>query len=108
MQSKIHYRVDGVILIQQKACDYIVMNENKKTVYFIELKGNKIIEAAEQLLETYKLLKQYLRDYEIHFRIVSSKAKTHNIQSSSFRKIKGELMKLGNFCMKNNEISEDI
>ena len=104
----IQYRVDGVILINQKACDYIVLNEKKKTAYLIELKGNKINEAADQLLETYKTLKQYLRGYKLHFRIVASKAKTHNIRSAAFRKIKGELMKIGSFDMKNKELTENI
>ncbi len=104
----IQYKVDGKILIQQKACDYIVMNEDKNTAYLIELKGNKTNEAAEQLLATYQSLKHYLRGYKIHFRIISSKAKTHNINSAAFRKNKGELMKLGDFDMQNNKLSEDI
>ena len=103
-----HYRVDGVILTNQKACDYIVINENKKTAYLIELKGCRIDKAAEQLKATEETLSEYLRGYKLQFRIVCSKSRTTNVPLNSQRKIIDKWKKEKRFRMSTNEINEVI
>ena len=103
-----HYRIDGVILRQHKACDYILINEKKKTAYLIELKGCRIDKAAEQLKATEETLREYLKKYKLCFRIVCSTSRTTNVPLSSYRKIVAELEKKGNFRKKTNELEEDI
>ena len=43
-----HYRVDGVIFVNETACDYILINEDesKKIAYLIELKGCRVYKAV--------------------------------------------------------------
>ena len=103
-----HYRIDGVIFTNETACDYILLNEDKGTAYLIELKGRKTDKAAEQLKATEEKLRQYLKNYKLHFRIVSSKSSTHNINSAAFRKIQAELCKRGDLKLQSNELEENI
>ncbi|MBQ7219871.1 MAG: hypothetical protein IJS28_02710 [Synergistaceae bacterium] len=103
-----HYRVDGVILCGERACDYIVINEKKKTAYLIELKGCRIDKAAEQLKATAEILGQYLRGYELRFRIVASKSRTSNTPLNSARRIIDKWEASGRFRMSTNEMKEDI
>ena len=103
-----HYRVDGVILRDQKACDYILMNESKSIAYLIELKGRSVEKAAEQLKATAEALGQYLGGYKLQFRIVCSQSRTHNVISASARKIIDAWTKAGQFCRRTNELQENI
>lgn len=80
------YQIDGVILKRQTACDYLVLNDDKKTAYFIELKGTDIIHAGEQLEAGANALKGQLSGYRPHFRIVATKIGTHKIHDSRYRK----------------------
>ena len=85
-----HYKIDGVIFINETTCDYILINEDKKFAYLIELKGCGIDKAAEQLEATSDKLSKYLRDYNIRFRIIASnvpsrKSRTHGVNSSSYK-----------------------
>ena len=104
----IHYRVDGVILTNQKACDFIILNEKTKTAYLIELKGCRIDKAVEQLKATEETLRPYLQGYTLKFRIVCSKSRTTNTPLNSYTKIVRQLEKLGNFQKQTNELKEDI
>lgn len=54
----------------------------------IELKGGNIDEAIGQLEAGEQKCRQELKEYSFFYRIVCSKARTHKIQSSKFRKFK--------------------
>jgi hypothetical protein len=78
------YKIDGEVVPRtdnRPACDYLVLNDDKKTAYFIELKGSDILRAIKQVEETEKMLKNELSDYSARFRIVY-KSGTHDIQNS--------------------------
>ena len=60
-------------LIIQKKCDYLVLNDDKRTAYFIELKGSDITGAIEQIEQTVEKLKRDLLDYDKRLRIVYSR-----------------------------------
>ena len=66
-QSKVrHYKVDGDVITDNKTvrCDYLVLNDDKKAAYFIELKGvGGINKTMEQIISTIKLLKNELPSY---------------------------------------------
>lgn len=80
------YKIDGEVIAQGPRCDYLVMNEDMKTAYLIELKGSDLETAAAQLEETAKKLARGLYSYELSFRIVANKCKTQEIESTAFRK----------------------
>ena len=100
-----HYKIDGVVLKTGSRCDYLLINEKKRTAYLIELKGSDLVKAAEQLENTERALQKELSDYELRYRIVANKCKTQEIQSSAYRtyqiRWKGRLRQ-GTGCMEEN------
>lgn len=83
-----HYKLDGDLVRQQKCCDYLLTNDTLKKAYFIELKGRNIDDAILQLINGAKLFGSELQEYELLYRIVASKVRTHDIQKNEFRKFK--------------------
>lgn len=107
-----HYRVDGVILQNQTACDYILINETDGIAFLIELKGCRVDKAAAQLQATEEALREYLKEYKLQFRIVTSttpsrKSRTTGVKTS-YPKIIDVWKSKGQFKMQTNEIEEDI
>ncbi len=80
-----HYRIDGVVIKQGNKCDYLLINEDTKDAYLIELKGRDLIGAAQQLEATEIALKTQLLSYSIKYRIVASKCRTQEIENSEFK-----------------------
>lgn len=101
-----HYKLDGGLVSQQKCCDYLLLNDTKKQAYFIELKGNDIKKGIEQLKCGVKIFSPELSGYDILCRLVCSRAKTHNVHDSTFRKFKKEYGK--KFKYKENILEENI
>ena len=107
-----HYRVDGVILQNQTACDYILINETERIAFLIELKGCRVDKAVAQLQATEEALREYLRIYKLQFRIVTStspsrKSRTTGVKTS-YPKIIDLWTNKKQFKMQTNEIKEDI
>ena len=65
----------------------MLTNDDRKKVYFIELKGTDVKKCIEQLEETERILGNEFPDYERYFRIVY-KANTHGIRSTAISKFK--------------------
>ena len=66
-------KIDGYAITENiKKCDYLVLNDDKCTAYFIELKGRDISGAINQIENTVVKLKKYLNAYNIQMRIVYS------------------------------------
>lgn len=69
-----HIRIDGKVIPRDcrdtKRIDFLLLNETKKTAYFIELKGSHIKDAFEQLEVTDKCLKHILKEYAVRWRII--------------------------------------
>ena len=89
-----HYRVDGVILVNEKACDYILINEDSKTAYLIELKGCRVDKAAEQLRATAEKFKKELRGYMLQFRIVTSESPSRGSRTTRLKKSSLKIIKV--------------
>lgn len=83
-----HYRIDGVVIVKGKKCDFLLINEDKKTAYLIEIKGADLSEAARQLAGTEEALSEQLSGYSVHYRIVASKCKMQEIETASFKKFR--------------------
>ena len=69
-----HIKIDGKVIPKEyrdtKRIDFLLLNETKKTAYFIELKGSHIKDAFEQLEVTDKHLNPLLEGYAIQWRII--------------------------------------
>lgn len=83
-----HYKLDGGIVTNEKSCDFLLLNDSSKKAYFIELKGTEIDTAVEQLEASAKRFAAELKNYEFLYRIVCSRALTHNIQKPTYRRFK--------------------
>lgn len=81
-----HYKLDGELIKQQKCCDFLLINDTCHRAYFIELKGRNMDEAVPQLENAVRICGPELKGYEYYYRIVQSKARTHEIKKLSFRK----------------------
>ncbi len=81
------YQIDGYVITDpnEKKCDYLILNDDKKDAYLIELKGTELLHALEQIEQTEKILGRDLSLYEKYYRIVY-RANTHDIHSLKFTK----------------------
>ena len=76
--------------------------------YLIELKGLDIEHAIEQLEETAQRLRNELRPYRVKYRLVHSRAKTHAIHSTRFKKFCQRHSQRGEFIHKEGVLEEKI
>lgn len=100
------YRIDGIVITSGSACDFLLINEDVLSAYFIELKGSDLSQAARQLESSEAALKDELSAYKLNFRIVASKARTHAIEGVTFRRFKES--KKTSLKYSTNRIEEDI
>ena len=67
------FKVDGYVITENiKKCDYLLLNDDNHTAYFIELKGTDIADAIKQIEQTLEILKNDLINYDKKLRIVFS------------------------------------
>lgn len=99
-----HYKLDGDIFTQSKCCDFLLINDTRKKAYFIELKGSQVDKAIDQLEAGEQKCRSELIGYQLFYRIVCSKAKTHQIQNTKFRRFKEKHVNC--FQMKENYMEE--
>ena len=75
------FKIDGeVIKGDERRCDWLVINGDAKTAYYIELKGSDIEKAIDQLENTHSILKNEIPDYGTYYRIVY-KSGSHSVYS---------------------------
>lgn len=102
-----HYQIDGVVMTSGTRCDFLVINEDKKTVYFIELKGSDILKAATQIEATESYLASQLKYYSgRQYRIIPNRVNTHDLKSSAFRRYQIRWGK--NLVVKTSQLTENI
>ena len=99
------YQLDGVIIKNQKTCDYLVLNDDSKKAFFIELKGRNVSEAISQFEGAILKTKSELLEYSRKFRIISSKSNTHEIRDSKIIKFQKTYKDLK---IKTKELRESI
>lgn len=83
-----HYRLDGDLVKNEKCCDFLLVNDSMRKAYLIELKGGHIDDAVDQLEAGEQKICADLNGYIFFYRIVSSKARTHKLNSNKLRKFK--------------------
>ena len=78
-----HFKVDGEIFTGtvETRCDYLLLNDDTKTAYYIELKGSDLSKAIQQIENTIKLLSPSLPGYAVLRRIVYHTG-SHNVHAS--------------------------
>lgn len=106
------YRIDGKVIKDKKVqkCDYLVLNDEKKTAYFIELKGKHLLKAKEQLEETYRRVKGSVAGYEIFYRLVyhTGTQDVDDSQMVKWRQKCGRVGKVDRVQWKQGELTENI
>ena len=101
-----HYKIDGTVIKEGNRCDYLLINEEKRMSYLIELKGSDLVKAVQQLETTERNLKQEISAYNLQYRIVAHKCKMQEIRSSAYRKY--QLRWKGKLVQKTGFIEENI
>ena len=78
------YCLDDRAIVQNEEprCDYLVLNDDKKRAYFIELKGRHIERAKAQIENAERLLAGDVEDYARFYRIVY-KTGTQSVRSAA-------------------------
>ena len=78
-----HYCMDDDNIIENSVqrCDYLLLNDDKKRAYFIELKGKAIEHAKCQIESAERLVAEDIEGYTRFYRIVY-RARTQNVRSS--------------------------
>lgn len=87
------YQLDGQVFTgHEQRCDFLVMNQDKKSAYLIELKGSNVLHAMAQVLYSERLLKEDLADYDVFYRIVY-RTRTQEVRQSRIIRWKEKLGK---------------
>ena len=84
------FKIDGDVFpvnTEPQRCDYLLLNDTKKTAYFIELKGTQAKKAIDQIEASISEIKGSIPQYKIYRRIVTSRG-THGVQQESLTRWK--------------------
>lgn len=76
--------------VGEKRCDYLISigEKNTKKVFFIELKGGRLVDAIKQIHSTIVYLKEEFKDFEMNARIVGSRDVPGFINNPYYLKLK--------------------
>ena len=77
------FKVDGEVVAagdMSPRCDYLLLNDDAKTSYYIELKGSDLVKAIEQIETTVAMIAPSIPEYAVLRRIVF-RTGTHGIQT---------------------------
>lgn len=103
------YKIDGDIIRDASIrCDFLLMNEDRRDAYLIELKGSDIEHALEQLEATARHFQNELQGYCIKYRLVCSRVKTQAIHSIKYKKFLKKHKNANEFICRENQIKEII
>ena len=109
------YQIDGDVISsddKELRCDYMILNDDTKKVYLIELKASKVKHGVEQLDNTEKMFRNELKGYTFYKRLVfSGKSATHGIISSELRRWQergGKVASVWCNIFKRSPMKEDI
>lgn len=102
------YHVDGDVIREGMRCDFLVMVEEGRMAYLIELKGSDIGHAVLQLDATERHLRSELAGWTMRYRIVCTKSRTHSLESAAFKRFKKAHREAGEFICKENRLEEEI
>lgn len=77
------FKIDGGVLTNGTTprCDYLLLNDDRHTSYYIELKGSDLPKAIEQLEHTISRIAPSIPEYKVFRRIVY-RTGSHKIRES--------------------------
>jgi len=102
------YIPDKMYSNKEEACDYLLLNQNDKLAYFIELKGSDVLKAVDQISNSLDLYFKHINGFEINARIVS-RSNVTDLKYSKFTELNERIKKLGGTLKKqNNKLEENI
>jgi len=89
------YRIDGEVITEGLRCDFLVWNETKRHIYFIELKGSDVAHALDQIDATEdNLRKRFSSEInscsEISYRIILNRTKNIKLYSNKEKRFKNK------------------
>ncbi|ACK72489.1 hypothetical protein PCC7424_4118 [Gloeothece citriformis PCC 7424] len=87
-------RVDGCLLTEGEKCDYLILNCTDLLAILVELKGSDTLKALGQIDTSITKCQNYLLDFTIYARIVTSKVNTPDLRSTKAISLKKRLKKL--------------
>jgi len=67
------FKIDGEVIAKNSGsarCDYLLLNDDAKSAYYIELKGSDLEKAIQQIESTVQLFQTSLPDYTPYRRII--------------------------------------
>jgi len=102
--------LDGCLLdsSELKKADFVFLICEEKKVYFVELKGSNLRQAARQINSSLDELSEQLKGYQPVFgRIVLSKTPNPKLIGSELVRLKKRLEKLGGNLKYNTRIIEE-
>ena len=104
------YKVDGEVFLagsDQERCDFLLLNEDAHTAYYIELKGSDIPKAIQQLTYTVtKLSQKHPQCDKIFYRIIyhSGSHETNSSETLRWKKKVG----VNRVIIKSRKLEENI
>jgi len=99
------YKLDGKLVKNKTCCDFTVINDTSRMVYYVELKGRDVGKAVDQLIAGERICRIELQGYLSFYRIVSSKSPTVRMEPKNFRNLK-EMVGRTRFICKTGEFIE--
>ena len=78
------FKIDGEVFTTSETvsrCDYLLLNDDLNTSYYIELKGSDLSKAIEQIESTISMISPSIPEYKIFRRIVY-RTGSHKIRES--------------------------
>jgi hypothetical protein len=100
-------RVDDCLIKEGQKCDYLLININDKTLYFIELKGSDLIKAIDQIDRTLDILLPRIEHQIVNGRVVLSRVSTPDLVSSRYIKLKKRLKDLNGTLEQKSVLMEE-
>ena len=82
-QSVRHFKIDGDVITSTdiQKCDFLLLNDEAQTSYYIELKGSDLAKAIDQIDNTISMISASIPQYRI-FRRIIYRTGSHSIKTS--------------------------
>lgn len=90
----VKFRIDGCLIRDGKKCDYLLINICEKKAYFIELKGQDLVVAIEQIGTSIDYFIDRLDGYIVNARVILTKVKTPDILDTRLIKLQKRMKSL--------------
>jgi len=84
------YLFDGEVVKEGMRCDYLLFNDTKRRLYFVELKGSDLSYALKQIDESVRIcknrFKNEIKQYQMSFRVVLNKVRSPKLYTNDTKR----------------------